>query len=88
MLRFDAHQRVLEVLVSRALGRHVKMIKGKEFISDQKLSGSALETFNRVIETLQEEDGIDLSNPKVKLRLDELVLLLASKSRTKNGAHA
>ncbi len=63
------------------------MLEGKEFISDQKLSGSALETFNRIIETLQEEDGVDLFDPRVRTRLEELVLLLANKSRKQKGAH-
>ncbi len=87
MLRAGAHQRVLEALESRAPGRTLKMIKGKEFISDQKLSGSAIETFTRMIEALQEEEDIDLSDPKVKIRLEELVLLLASKSRKQKGTH-
>lgn len=87
MLRAGAHQRVVEALESRVLGRSVNMIEGKEFITDQKLSGSALETFNRIIEALQEEDDVDLSDPRVRMMLEELVLLLANKSRKQKGAH-
>ncbi len=63
------------------------MIEGKEFVGDQKLSRSALETFDRIIETLQEEDGVDLSDPRVRMRLEELVLLFANKSGKRKGAH-
>ncbi len=63
------------------------MIEAKEFVGDQKLSRSALETFNRIIETLQEEEGVDLSDPRVRMRLEEIALLLADKSRKRKGAH-
>ena len=58
----------------------------EELVGDQKLSGSALGTFSKIIEALKEEDGIDLSDPRVRMMLEELVLLLENKRQKEEGA--